>query len=662
MLGQLVLMAWAVVVLACFISGTNSLLGSLWTTFSTLGTGLLCAYAFWLTGFRLWRRVGGNASAAWDPLETSAIELGLGTLVFMIAVLCLGAVWLFEPWAAWALIAVSLLGRHTAFLRELGSRREILARERGGGFLVVLLLTSSTMTLVASLAPVTAQDALVYHLAIPAKYIAAGGLTRIEGNFFAAFPQNVEMLFTLGLLLRDDSLAQWFHWFLGVCTCLAVAGLARRIRPGASRLLAAAVFGTIPTVTLIAGWAYVDLAVAFFVVLSTGLFLRWLEEKSLSCLVVSALLAGAAAGCKYTGGFQGLVITLGVLCAGLRRREPVARVLGQAALSALVVALVACPWWIRNVIQTGNPLFPFCYGLFGGEGWDEERARVLALFLNQWGGQGIVELLLLPWRLTFSAQFFSEAHFDGMVGAAFLIAIPVVLWRAWHGPAVFRTVLLLSAAHALFWTLTTQQVRFLLPALALFSAVMGATTNPLVAGSPSWSPFRAAIVVACASNVVITALHFAQHNPLKVVLGLESRSAYLNREIPCGDYAVFEHIENALPESSWILFGSLGNPGFLSKRRYHADAIFENRTLAEILKKSATPEVSHSELRARGFTHVLFRFENVFDPTGARSEISIEDQLKLAEMLNRFARLDFNAGGTYLYDLGARGVISSPPR
>lgn len=645
-------LAWGAGALALFLAGAMPLVGTLRETLLTLGTGALVAYAFWWTGFRVLCRLEAHRTYGSDPIERTAIELGLGILAFMLAALALGALGLFKPWAAIALVGVSLIGSHGPFLRDLAARRERLHAEPSSLILTIALFVAGVLTLIASLAPVTAQDALVYHLAIPAKYVEAGGLTRIEGSFFAAFPQNVEMLFTLGLLLRGESLAQWFHWLLGLCSVLAVAGLVRRVRPDGSRLLAAAVFGTIPTVTLIAGWAYVDLAVALFVVLSTTLLLRWQEDEDLQSLLLSALFAGAAAGCKYTGGFQGLLLAGGALWVGLRRKRTLATAIGHASMAAVVTGAVASPWWIRNIVQTGNPLFPFCHGIFGGEGWDSERARTLSLFLKQWGGDmGISGLLTLPWRLTFSAQFFSEANFDGMVGAAFLVAAPAVLWRVWKGPTAFRAAFCIALAHALFWAWTTQQVRFLLPALALFSSLIGATFDLAHAARPFWRPLRGALAAACAANVVIAALHFAHHNPLPVVLGLESKGQYLRREIPCGDYAVFEHIERALPESSYILFGSLGNPGFLSKRRYHSDAIFENRTLAEVLASSPTPEAVHANLRARGFTHVLFRIENVLDGTGQKSDLSLEEQKKLAEMLNHFARLECEAGGTYLYGI-----------
>ena len=131
-----------------------------------------------------------------------------------------------------------------------------------------------------------------------------------------------------------------------------------------------------------------------------------------------------------------------------------------------IVGLAASPWWIRNLVFTGNPLHPFAHGLLGGAGWDAERAEVLSRMLGSWGaGGGWLDTLLLPWTLTMSGRFFSEEHFDGVIGPVFLAGAPLVALAVRKSPA-HAIVLAFAAAHAGLWLVTTHQVRFLLPCLA----------------------------------------------------------------------------------------------------------------------------------------------------------------------------------------------------
>jgi hypothetical protein len=645
-------------VLALFVERSWRMLGLAAPAAASLGMGAVSAYAMAFTGYRILRRVARRGAAELDPLEACVFELGLGVLAFALVLTGLGALHLLTPPAAWCLLGGSLVGPHVSFGRAVAQRWRAL-RERPSFWLCGVLAAAGAMTCLESLAPVTAQDALVYHLAVPAKYVEAGGITPVPGNFFASFPQYVEMLFTFGLLVHGESTAQWFHWMLGVGAVASTAALARRIagagagsgaRAGGG-LWAAALFATLPTGLLISGWAYVDLGIVLFVTLSTLALLRASDGSSSSWYILAAVFAGAAAGTKYTGGFQGLLVAAVPLACAALRRLPWKRALTDAALAAGVVACVAAPWWIRNLIFTGNPLFPFAYSIFGGRDWDSERAWVLSAALGQWGGaRSLAATICLPWNLTFDSQFFVEERFDGMVGCALLAASPALI-PLLRGNRKARWVLLAALAHAVFWALLTRQIRFLLPALALVAAALGAALSESGAPRRLRRALAPTVLIGVALNVVIHAFHFAHHDPLPVLLGLETREAYLTREIPGGDYPVFERIDRSLPADAYILLGSLGNPGYLVKRRYHSDAFFENRTLAAILAAHPDPSAAHAEMRRRGFTHLLFRFDNVFDPAGKRSEIPIEGQKTLMALLNTHGKLVHQAGGTLLYEL-----------
>ncbi|MBN1444473.1 MAG: hypothetical protein JXA90_17300 [Planctomycetes bacterium] len=664
--GVLALMAvWSGLVFGLFLADLRSFWTPVLDSLATAGLCVLTLYAFWLLGWRIRGRFARQDSQA-DPLESSLIEIAIGLGTVMALVFAAGVVGWLEPAVAWAIVLAPLAGGHRRFLRELDRRRRAIGRSSSPGLAAAILAAVALLTLAASLAPPTSQDALVYHLAVPARHIEAGRIHHVEGNFYSAFPMNVELLFTLGLLLRGPALAKWYHWLLGAAAAACVAALSRRVapaggRPGTRSALAAAIFASMPSVALLAGWAYVDLGVVFFSTLSVLLFLRFwrrqhrrgdesLRGAATADLSLAALMAGIAAGCKYTAGLQGLLLAGFVVLVGRREGRSWRLIAGQLASVSAIAAAAAAPWWIKNLIETGNPLFPFAYSIFGGLDWDAERASVLAASLSEWGGgRSGWEILTLPWDVSLSARFFSQESFDGMIGCAFLIGAPLILLGL-ATTEEYRIAFVFLLLSGLAWILTTHQIRFLLPALAIASALLCAST----ASFPQGLARRATlglIHAALVFNVLLISLHFAAHNPLRVVLGLESEESYLQREVPGGDYAVFAYIDRHLPLESRLLFGSCGNPGFLCRRPYRSDALFENRTLALYLRESQSDGDLHRRLAAEGFTHILFRFDCVFDPSGRKSEIPLEDQKKLAGFLNARARLVIEAGGTYLYEL-----------
>ena len=703
---------WAVIVAVIFFASTGRMVAATGGFFAVSGLLAATSWLALLTGFRILRTLEGRlhvGPGGWDPLERTAVEFGLGTGAMIAGMFVLGILGLYRMPFVIGLLGVLAIGNHGALIRSLGARRACEGRGKPlERFLLSILILVACMTFVESLTPSAAQDALAYHLAVPAKYIEAGGIHYIPESFFAQFPANVEMVFTLALLIWGDPLASAWHWLLGAGCVLAAAALARRLAgmlavpngearaPGSPGLLSAAIFATVPTAALIAGWAYVDLGLVFFETLSTLAFLRWWELGDgpeyraftggrpeaespprggrMGWLLLAGVFAGLAAGCKYTGGIQGVIITALALGEGLLRRRPLHRGIQGAAVAALMTGILAAPWWIKSLIYTGNPLYPFLFGLFGGRQWDGERALTLSAFLGNWGdagGDGLLGTLLLPWRLTMSARFFSIESFDGMIGPAFLIGMPAVLLvllrpqRSAAGQSSipgFRMVFAAAVGHAMLWLLLSRQIRFLLPAIALWAALIGASLPSALPANLPRAIASGALRIALAFNVLVISTHFAAHNPLPVVLGFEAEASYLEREVPGGDYSVFATIARELPVDCRILFGATGSPGFLCKRPYHADPIFENRTLAEILRKGRDPDGVLAEMERCGFTHLLFRWNLVFDPTGHSSEIPMESQMLLARFLNLHGRLLTKTAGTLLYGLERGAGPGAPER
>jgi hypothetical protein len=81
------------------------------------------------------------------------------------------------------------------------------------------------------------------------------------------------------------------------------------------------------------------------------------------------LLAGSAMACKYLALVSVVVPSLAVTIWLATRQRGRAR---WSYLAAFLVGLFVSvgPWLIRNAVETGNPVYPLAYSLFGGRDWD----------------------------------------------------------------------------------------------------------------------------------------------------------------------------------------------------------------------------------------------------------------------------------------------------
>ena len=88
------------------------------------------------------------------------------------------------------------------------------------------------------------------------------------------FPSLMEMLYAWAMLLRGDVAAKLLHALFGLLLAALVYLTTRRFLTPKAAWRAVAVLGSMPMVSTLAGWAYNDLALAFFQLASLYAFLK----------------------------------------------------------------------------------------------------------------------------------------------------------------------------------------------------------------------------------------------------------------------------------------------------------------------------------------------------------------------------------------------------
>src|SRR5262249_62331017 len=111
-------------------------------------------------------------------------------------------------------------------------------------------------------------------------------------------------------------------------------------------------------------------------------------------------------------------------------------------------------------------------------GWDLARSQLYESMFSIYGDAVTpLDFLLSPLRLSVAAQLHEPAYYDGVLGIVFLFAVPFILWAlaTRRLKAELGLALLVSGALFVFWLFSSQQLRYLLPAVP---AVAGAPPAP----------------------------------------------------------------------------------------------------------------------------------------------------------------------------------------
>lgn len=264
---------------------------------------------------------------------------------------------------------------------------------RGSNLPAVILIVVTPFLLamlLGAMLPSVDFDVKEYHLEGPKEHFQAGQITFLPHNVYTSFPFLTEMLSLLAMVLRGD----WYRGALAgkavlmayaPLTALGIYAAGRTIRPSVG-LCGALVYLTTPWVYRISIIAYSEGGLSFYLlatllaVLTMSPIIARQSQESRGGYLLAGLLAGSAMACKYPGVLSvALPMGLAVACAGLfcpcETGSRLSRLPGRrrAAVWFIAGALVTFgPWALKNLWETGNPVYPFLYSLFGGADWNPD--------------------------------------------------------------------------------------------------------------------------------------------------------------------------------------------------------------------------------------------------------------------------------------------------
>lgn len=513
------------------------------------------------------------------PLERLAISAAVGLGVLSLGVLVVGMLGGLVFWVALvALLAGLILLRRqmadwASDLRGITGEGSLSGLEKLAGAFVLLVFV---LNMLRALAPPLKWDSLVYHLQIPQAYLAAGRIFFYPENFYAGFPQAVEVLFAWAMALGAASTAAVFSWAVSVLAFLSVEGFSRRVLGQGGRWLAPAILLSGYSISQAMNWAYLELWILLFGTVMLLALDYYLRSSQCSWLLLAGVVLGFAISIKYTAG-----VLLAIAAIMLLVREPNPKSTGAKPLGLIrsfpwrswfsellliggVAAILMLPWLLKNLILMGNPLYPIWVPGDQIDPWQQAFHSGLPPH------RSVLRDLLLPFEATFlgieGGWIEGTPEYGSSLGPFLLALIPGLLlgWHTWEDGRR-RTLRRLLAAAVCTWLLWSVAAHFAdeLMRPRHWFGVFGALALLAVAGFQSASTVRfpglrlgrvlsALAVLGLVLAALNEVLEFGRANPLPVVLGSQSQEDYLDQQL--GLYNLAVRTVNQLPEGTAVLF------------------------------------------------------------------------------------------------------------
>ena len=166
-----------------------------------------------------------------QPLAALAFQAALGLGIIGLAMLALGAVGGIHRWTLYLALAALIVGlwrQGWAWLHQ--ARRAFDDVGRGSWVWRAAAAAGASLLLLAwfeAASPPARFDALVYHLALPARFVDQHSIGLTAENPFWGMPLLGEMLYTWAMALGRAQTAAILGWAVAALTVLGVAGVGK---------------------------------------------------------------------------------------------------------------------------------------------------------------------------------------------------------------------------------------------------------------------------------------------------------------------------------------------------------------------------------------------------------------------------------------------------
>jgi hypothetical protein len=572
-------------------------------------------------------------------LEHVLFAFTLGLFAFEWLMFMLGVFHAYDP-ATFYLAPLLLLAAGFPALGPLFARIRGVYRRRparlspfvalalGFGFVGLLMVYFLVLT------PENIQfDSRWKHMALAEDYVVHGGIRRAsEGWVFSARPHLTSYLFVWAFLVPSERLfdqmllcAHLEFFVFVVTTVLGVSALARRLAPGLNPLVAWVARFLFPGVLLYdssvsGGVDHFGALYAVPIALALFRVLRAFEIKNVLLLV--CLVCGAAL-VKETAALLLVPVPLSIVAArwllelyrSFRRTGSLSRkrTLLVPLLALGVGLLLTVPFWLKNVVFYGNPVYPSLGAWFPSDPWSEAAGYKFKWSYQEgqmWAPtrdlEGLIETAQALFTFSFIPNDWPRFHRNVPVfGSLFTLLLPALF--ALRGTRRIWLVVLWIHVGVFAWYSVHHQDRYLQALVPLMAGCVAATLGliwkhfgPLVRGLVC---LLVGLQVVWGGDVYFFQTHAMARSPIKKVVDTLSSGFSQEYEERFSVQSRYRKIGEAVPKGARVMFHEhnmhlgVGRETVLDKHQWQLGIDYAG---------AGSPEAIRKLLVGLGVTHVYY--------------------------------------------------------
>ncbi len=589
-------------------------------------------------------------------LEEFVLNIGMGLGTLSLIMFGLGFSRLFYPAVAYTLIILLDI----LFIYEL---KKILPKvkfinlrglDKITIFLLIIFGFCTFFNFLKAYIPPMTSDVLLYHLTLPRYFIEFHKIYDVSKIFCnSEVPLQLEMLFTLGMLLRNDIVAQLILSLYGFLGAVTIALITRRFADFKIALLSAILYSSLPSIIIYSGTCMIDIGLAFYILLAVYTFLGWLESSKNGWLIISAITCGLAMGAKHWGGITLTLLPISIIFIKITKKERrinFASIIKYSFIFGLLFLLVYSPWIIKSYIHTGNPVSPLMGDKFKSSNSNPFIEDVFNSALEgfQAGIMSFMDMITNfkkyyqddPYRLIHGILYFNIQFFP----LFFLILFIIPSFK--KNPMGINFILIFSFIHLLIGSnFAFMSDRYLfVPLSPTFCLLAAYGVGKILEKGKLHKQICVIVLVVLISGWWAYAYAFLtakgwSHRALPVIFGFESRDSFLKKNLDF--YSMADYINTHLSISDKVL-------SINETRNYYFKVQFVQSHVSvqgTIIHTSSNIDEILSSLKKNNIHYIFISRNEYF--THHRYPTILWDE----EILNKYFDLLYTNGVCYLYKI-----------
>lgn len=550
---------------------------------------------------------------------TAVFSLGLGIAAFSLLTFAIGLAGGYTSTGYIILFVILCVSCGYGMIRAI---RYLMSMTRGGKdpyrlAFGILLSVVSLFLIAKAMKPAFFFDAVTCHLAIPNYYIHEGKIGYMPFDSYTNYPLMAEMFYTLGLFVFGLKTAQLLSVFVFIALTITVYDFSRAFIKELNPAIPAAFFLLTPAFMENAVLYTNDLYLTYFFLLALYALFLWEKERASTVLVLMGVFIGVCLGTKYLALLYAWIpfaIVIYIMARG-RKMETAS---GPKALwlSVFAVIVVFSPWLAKNVVFTGNPVYPALYGVFGGKDMSPEVYKRILETAHHPGVRDVLTgFYRHPWEMIIPKPGAINRVYgaSAFLGPLLLIFIPLML-IAGNLPAAVKRLGTVFLMLFVIWDASFNHTRYIYPGIAVATVLAAYAMYKLTNETNRY--MKAALVVITVFYLFFNLnLGFYQVDTWTSAFGFEHMNEtgeeFLSRKMRARGGGYLSSVEayayankNIAKDARVLIVGDYQH--LYIDRKYIYCALSDGTPYGVFVEKAGKNDEISRHLKGYGITHIIY--------------------------------------------------------